>query len=324
MKFISKLLIGIIATLALITTVFASSDNIAKTTPEPKKMDRPYIVDVLDKTGNETGEFRGVSSETDPFLISKELGAQPFAEDRFSSFPDMNMGIGSKITLNRAPDYVIKDGKKEKTVRSWVTTVEELLNENKIEIGQDDKVNFANDTELEDGMKVVITRVAITTVVEHEPIAYNVVKKSNPNYEKDYKKILTSGVNGIRDKYYLVRREDGEEVSRKFIKNETAQAPVDEILEVGTKVVVYGSGEASWYIKTGDMIGACNIVPRGTKLHVVNLANGKSIDITSSGGGIGISGRIVDLSTGAFQALGASLGQGTIKNVRVEKYYPPE
>jgi rare lipoprotein A (peptidoglycan hydrolase) len=56
-------------------------------------------------------------------------------------------------------------------------------------------------------------------------------------------------------------------------------------------------------------------------VRVVNLANGKSVEITTSGGGIKTSGRIVDLSTSAFQALGATLGQGTIKNVRLEKVY---
>jgi rare lipoprotein A (peptidoglycan hydrolase) len=121
----------------------------------------------------------------------------------------------------------------------------------------------------------------------------------------------------------LVRREDGEEVSRKLTKTEISEEPTEEIIEVGTKVVVYGSGEASWYIKSTAMIGACNLVSRGTKVHVVNISNGKSVDIVTSGGGeFSGMGRVVDLSTAAFQALGASLGQGTIGNVRVEKYYP--
>jgi len=38
------------------------------------------------------------------------------------------------------------------------------------------------------------------------------------------------------------------------------------------------------------------------------------------GGGLR-SDRIIDLSTAAFQALGASLGQGVIGSVRLEKVY---
>jgi len=66
------------------------------------------------------------------------------------------------------------------------------------------------------------------------------------------------------------------------------------------------------------LIAASNIVPRGTKVRVVNLYNGKSVDVLIVGGGLR-SDRIIDLSTGAFLALGASLNQGLIKQVRLEK-----
>ncbi len=291
----------------------------------PKKMDRPYIIDVVNAQGGIEKEIKGISSEIDPFLISQNLGANPYPEDHFADFPSIDMGIGSKITLYRAPLIHIKDGKRSKDVRSWQKKVGDLFREQHIELGKDDKVNFANDTDIEDGMEIAITRVAITTIVEQEPIKYTTTKKSNPNVEKGNKKTLQQGKNGTRNKYYLVRREDGEEVSRSLTKTEVAEEPTEEIIEVGTKVVTYGSGAASWYVNTSAMIGACNLVPKGTKLHIVNTANGKSVDIVSSGGGAFAGmGRVVDLSTAAFQALGATLGQGTIANVRVEKWYPED
>ncbi len=172
-------------------------------------------------------------------------------------------------------------------------------------------------------MSISIIRVAKTIVIEPEDIPFKVVKKSNPSVEKGNRKVLQAGQEGKKNRHYLVTREDGEEISRVLQKSEVAEEPVEEIVEVGTKVVVYGSGGASWYIRTSEMIGACNLVPRGTRLHVVNPSNGKSVDIVSSGGG-GFSGmgRVVDLSTAAFEALGVSTSQGTISNVRVEKYYP--
>lgn len=283
---------------------------------------RPYVVEIIETDGNISNEIKGISASTDPFSIAQDLGAGPHKEDRFKSFPDIKMNIGSKVTLYRAPVLSIKDGKRSKEVRSWAETVGELFAEQKIEIGKDDKVNFSSDTEIENGTEIVITRVAITTVIEPETIKYSTVKKTNPNVEKGNKKTLQAGKNGTKNKYYLVRREDGEEVSRSLTKTEVAEAPVDEIIEYGTKVVIYGSGSASWYVRSSAMIGACNLVPRGTKLHVVNTANGKSVDIVSSGGGaFSGMGRAVDLSTAAFEALGASLGQGIISNVRVEKYY---
>lgn len=285
----------------------------------------PYIVDEIAPDGHEIGQFSGTTTNTDPFEIATNLGAKPFPEDKFTAFPDIKMGMGSKITLYRAPVYTVIDGKKHIIIRSWAETVGAVLADGKIvDLGTDDKINFALSTKTELNMQIHITRVARTNIIVNEGVNFSIVKQSNPNLEKGTKNILQKGVLGNRAKTYLVIREDGEEVSRTLIKSEVTQTPVSEIDEVGTKVVVYGSGKASWYINTSSMIGACNILPRGTRVHVVNTANGKSVDITTSGGGIQSSDRIVDLSTAAFQVLGATLGQGIISNVRIEKYYPPD
>lgn len=320
-KFLRRLAYGAFMPAAVFGTLYTY--NISPKGVETRTFDRPYVVEVVDASGNISSELKGISSSDNPFSISEDLGAGPFTEDKFQSFPDIRMGIGSKITLYRAPLIKVKDGKRSKEARSWKKTVEEFFFEQKIEIGKDDKVNFALDTEIENEMEIAITRVAITTVVESEPIKFTTVKKPNSSVEKGNKKTLQAGKNGIKNKYYLVRREDGEEVSRKLTKTEVELEPTDEIVEVGTKVVVYGSGEASWYVRTSAMIGACNLVPRGTKVRVVNLSNGKSVDIVTSGGGaFSGMGRVVDLSTSAFEALGVSASKGTIPNVRVEKYYP--
>jgi rare lipoprotein A len=65
------------------------------------------------------------------------------------------------------------------------------------------------------------------------------------------------------------------------------------------------------------MGAASNVLPRGTKVTVVNPANGKSVTLTINDSGI--KGRaIIDLSFDAFAALGGTKAQG-IMTVRVEK-----
>lgn len=312
---------GIIVFSVIRSHSFASNNTVKNT--ETQSLSKPFVIEVIETDGSISKEIKGVSSNTDLFLISKDLGAEPFLEDRYKSFPDIRMGIGSKITLYRAPVIQIKDGKRSKEVRSWTKTIDELFSEQKIEIGKDDKVNFSMDTTIENGMEIAITRVAITTVVEKEVIKYTTVKKSNPNVEKGNKKTLQSGKNGTKDKFYLVRREDGEEVSRKLTKTEISEESVDEIVEIGTKIVVLDRGKATWYVRSSAMIAAHNSIPKGTKVNIVNLANGKSVVVTISGGGIYHDDNVViDLSTAAFEALGASLGTGKLTNIRVEKYYP--
>lgn len=316
-------LLAIVLVVLSLARSHSFASNIQIKNPEAQSLGRPYIIEVVEVNGDISKEAKGVSSNSDPYLITQDLGMAPFPEDKFKSFPDIKMNIGSKITLYRAPVINIKDGKRSKEVRSWKKNIKDLFSEQKVEIGKDDKVNFSLDTAVENNMEIVITRVAITTVVEPEAIKFITVKKSNPNIEKGNNKTLQAGKNGTKNKYYLVRREDGDEVSRKLQKIEVAETPTDEIVEIGTKVVVYGTGKATWYVKTGDMIAAHNSLPKGTKVNVINVSNGKSVVVTIKGGGIYHDDNvIIDLSTAAFQALGAGLGTGKLGNVRIEKYYP--
>lgn len=289
---------------------------------ETKALPRPYIVEAISPEGN-IAEFKGLSLSGAPFEIAGDLGALPNKADKFTAFPEIKMGIGSKITLYRAPHSIVVDGKKATTYYSWANTVGELFSQNMIELGKDDKINFSLDTALENNMEIKIVRVAKTTVVETENIDFKTVKRSNSNIEKGNKKTLQAGQKGKRAKTYAVTREDGVQISKVLIKSEIAEAPIEEIIEVGTKVAVYGSGKATWYgwpkmEKKNAYYAAHKNLPKGTEVWVVNTANGKGVKVTILDR---VSANVeIDLSTVAFKEIG-SLGSGVI-NVRVEKYYP--
>jgi len=231
------LLAGVLLPASFIT--FSSTAKVENKS-QPVDLAKPYIVEVNSAKGEKTGQFSGTSMKTDPFLISDELGAGPYAQDKFSAFPDIRMGIGSKITIYRAPDYLVKDGKKKITLRSWAESVGELLSENKIDLGDDDKINFSTDTKLELGMEINIIRVAITNVKKNEPIDYKVIKKEDKTLDQGKTKIQQKGQAGTRVLTYQVRREDGIEISRILIGTEVSVAPIDEIQIIGTKPVITG------------------------------------------------------------------------------------
>jgi len=234
--------IFIILAVGIIGFALARSHSFAFNLPaknsEAQVLSRPYIVDIVETDGTVSKELKGISSQSGRFLISQDLAAAPFPEDRFKAFPDIKMDIGSKITLYRAPVIKIKDGKRSKEVRSWTKTVGELFTEQKIELGKDDRVNFASDTDLENGMEIAITRVAITNIDEKEPIDFAITKKEDKTLDEGKTRIEVAGVAGVRTKTYQVRREDGEEVSRKLINSAITTPPVTEILIIGTKPVI--------------------------------------------------------------------------------------
>ncbi len=87
-------------------------------------------------------------------------------------------------------------------------------------------------------------------------------------------------------------------------------------------------GAASWYgvgdgfdgqrTASGERFNAYGLtaahrsLPFGTKVRVVNQANGRSVTILVNDDGPHVSGRIIDLSEGAFARI-ASLGQGVAR-----------
>ena len=237
-KFVRLLCAGVVVPAAFAITFYQSSVSGAVNQQE-EKISRPYIVDVIETNGEISAELKGLSDSSDPFVIAQNLGAEPNIEDKFSAFPEIKMGIGSKITLYRAPTFTIIDGKKKQVVRSWQKTVGDLIVEKNLpEIGLDDRINFATDVELEDKMEIRIIRVAITTVIDKQPIQYQTVKKEDKTLDEGKTRVETAGVKGVKSLYYQVRREDGVEIARTLQKTEVTTVPVNEILIIGTKPVI--------------------------------------------------------------------------------------
>lgn len=87
---------------------------------------------------------------------------------------------------------------------------------------------------------------------------------------------------------------------------------------------ILSEGRASWYKYKGGNFTASPDFPKGSKLRVYNLANGKFVDVTVNDFGPErklFPDRVVDLDKVAFSKI-ASVRSGTIK-VRIEPLYVP-
>ncbi len=246
----------------------------------------------------------------------KNLGLEVYLEDRVTIFPDPALHLGSKIVIKRATPVIIDDANNKTIYRTWSNNIKDLLEEKNIELGKDDKIEPSQDNSIKDNLEIKITRVAITEVTEKESIAYKTTTRDDPNMDKGTTKVEQNGENGQREKTYQVRRENGKEVSRNLLKNEITKQPKDKIVIRGTKAVVYGIGRASYYGGVGAFTAAHNSLPKGTKVLVTNLANGKSVEVTIMDRGIE-GDFIIDLSRDAFAKIG-STNQGVL-SVRLEK-----
>lgn len=246
----------------------------------------------------------------------KDLKVEIYPEDKTKTFPDPSLGIGSKIEILRANPVVVIDAKEIKNYRTWSKTIKELLAEENIQIGEKDRINPSLDSMITRDLEVKIIRVAYTQLIVKESIDYKTVSKDDSNLEKGASKIEQKGKTGTKELTYQIVRENGKEVSRKLTKTNVTSEPQDKIIIKGAKVVSYGTGTATWYDWIGGMTAAHNSLAYGTMVRVVNVANGKSVDVKIVDHGIK-GGAIIDLSDQAFAQL-APLSKGKIQ-VRLEK-----
>lgn len=254
-------------------------------------------------------------------LKSLNLSIDP--ADIVQVFPDPALGRGSKITVYRATPVEVTDWSKKRTYKTWAKTVGDFLAERSIEIGENDRLEPAANSQLKLGddkvARVVITRVAVTEVKLKEKIAFKVVEKEDPDLPRGKNKI-TPGVAGERLKIYRVTRENGLEVKRELLSDEVTKEPSPELRVIGTKVIIGKSytGRASWYKYNSTRV-ASDHFKRGTNLRITNLNNGKVIFVTNDGCICADTGYIVDLHPDHFTALGGTLGQGVLQQVKVDE-----
>ncbi|MCX6812212.1 MAG: G5 domain-containing protein [Candidatus Berkelbacteria bacterium] len=266
-----------------------------------------------------SSEVVGTSRSLKVEVIAKDLGITINPEDRASTLPDPEARIGSVITVHQAPAITIIDGKKAIIFRSWLKTAGELLTEKNIELGTDDKTNFKLDSAIADGDKIIITRVAITNIVETKPIAFQIVNKDDPNL--DYgKKRTEAGINGEKKLTYRVRREDGEEVERTLLSTEITKEAKTEIHYTGTKVTVLSSvrGRATMTLVSNYVVSGISKYPKGTLIRISSGNKSIIVSVNATWGNASPpDGVVLDLSQTYLTQLGCP--SAGCSNVLVEE-----
>ncbi|RKL65200.1 hypothetical protein CR203_21780 [Salipaludibacillus neizhouensis] len=129
---------------------------------------------------------------------------------------------------------VISDGE-EKEVWTTSTTVADFLEKEKITLNKLDRVEPAEDEQLEGTGKVNVVRVEKVTDVVEETVNFGTVTKNDSSIDQGSEEVIQKGQEGKIEKQYEVVIEDGEEVSRDLVKENVVQESEDRILVVGTK-----------------------------------------------------------------------------------------
>lgn len=158
-----------------------------------------------------------------------------YPEDIVAVFPDPSLNLGSRIVINRAYRIIVNDGGQQQDYRTWQKDVTGFLSEKGIQVGPDDVVNVGLDQAISDNLHLQIIRVAQNEVTETIPIPYQTIKKNDPDLLVGETKIEKAGQEGIREKRYKIRRENGQITEKILLEDKLINNPQDKIVRVGTR-----------------------------------------------------------------------------------------
>lgn len=254
--------------------------------------------------------WAATTAYTQPLDILKQLNVEIFPEDRVSAElildPAAEGTVGQKIIIERAPVFTIYVDDTTKVVRSWATTVGEMLTEKGITLGVNDIVEPPKTASLVGISEITITRINYADIEETISIPFETIYKVDSSLGLRGTRVASEGVIGSKVNSYHIIYKNGVVASRTLTNSTIGNYPENRVIYRGALVGVASHVSEGTYNQS--MATAFKEAPRGTKLIVTNLNNGRQILVTVVDSGPYVAGRILDLSPDAFRALGGTSG----------------
>ncbi|MFD1864702.1 ubiquitin-like domain-containing protein [Planococcus chinensis] len=158
--------------------------------------------------------------------------------DKVSPGLDEKVDADTAISVEKAYEVTILDGLKKKKVWSTSTTVADFLKQNKISLGELDRVENGMDEMVVPNSEVKVVRVEKVTDVVEDSVKFAEVTKKDSSILKGKEKLVQKGENGVVAKTFEVVKENGKEVKRELKSEKTVKEAKKQVKAVGTKVVV--------------------------------------------------------------------------------------
>jgi resuscitation-promoting factor RpfB len=141
-----------------------------------------------------------------------------------------------KIKIESAFPVKLVVGGKAQQVWTTSTTVADLLKQQKVSLGEIDRVSPAKTEKITSKTQVEVIRVEKVTDVVEEETPFATVNRKDSGLTKGKERVVQDGKKGKLEKRYEVVMENGKEVSRKLIGEKTLSDSKDKIVAIGTKV----------------------------------------------------------------------------------------
>ncbi len=158
---------------------------------------------------------------------------------------------GIEVEVATPKSVTIKIGAKKAKKQSVAAfDVRDLLHQLGVEVDKDDRVSPRLGADLEDGTRVVVTRIKqVTKRVKREVVDFRTIEREDDSAYEGETTVVRSGENGLRDVTYRLTFRNGKLVVRKVLRQTWVDRPVNAIVEVGTREVVttnFAGGNTVW------------------------------------------------------------------------------
>ena len=141
---------------------------------------------------------------------------------------------GLSFSMQTAKDVTVTIGGKTQKITA-VGTVADALKAAKVEVDSSDAVHPGLGTPLSDDMKITLTMVDQKSQKRRVAVPFSTKKVEDSSLPKGEIKVITKGVNGINEETWTVVFKDGKKVSEKKVSSKVVNAPVTQVVKVGTK-----------------------------------------------------------------------------------------
>ena len=129
---------------------------------------------------------------------------------------------------------LLVDGER-RVVETQAVTVQDFLNEQKIILGDNDRVDPPLFAEVPRSATITVTRVQFKTQIVRQPIPFTRQLVEDESYPQNQMRVVQLGTNGTVEITYTLTLEDGKESARRETGRKIISEPKDEIMAIGTQ-----------------------------------------------------------------------------------------
>lgn len=166
--------------------------------------------------------------------------------------PDLNSKIksGDTIRIEKAVNVELEMDGKTKTILTNADSVGELLEEEGVVLGKEDKVSPSKEEHIKNNLKIAITRMNTKIEKKVEPIEFATEIKKDSSLKEGHKKVVQEGTAGEKEVNIKVVYKNGKEISREVVEEKIVKKPTTKIIAMGTmKEVKLSRGGSVSYSK---------------------------------------------------------------------------